>query len=161
MKKKVFILNRLEQVFGKVVTYAGILIIIFGIINLNNSVLAIMLILAGAILTFSFWATLIDNERKRVKFHFLLFGFIRIGRWIKITGEENLSVELFSRKYITYKRINIPLNINKADYRIYLSHSSGKFRIPLQKFKTKKQAEDSMAYYGGLLGMVTYKTQNI
>jgi len=94
----------------------------------------------GAFMAFPLLVVMIDCAGKGAKFHLMLFGLIPIGKWMHLSGEENMKVELYSRNYSTYSRANIPLDIKRADCRVFVLHLSGKFRVPLQKLKTKQEA---------------------
>ena len=105
-------------------------------------------------MAFSFSEAMIDYEGKRAKFQLMLFGLIPICKWIHLGGGENLKVELHSRNYSTYSRANIPLDIKRADYRVFVLHPYGKFRVPLQKFKTKQEAVAVANDFASKLGLV-------
>lgn len=155
MEKKLKEVNILEMFFGPVGSFAGIVIFISGIVMLYFSLKAIVLIVFGAFVGFTFNCTCIDYERKRVRFQVRLFGFIPIGKWIYVTGEEIIFVELYARRFRTYSRANIPIDVTRADYRIFFRDKEGKIKIPLKKFKTRAEAEYAQGEYEEKLGILT------
>lgn len=152
MEKKSVDKNMLDMVFGPSGSFAGIIIFIAGLVMIYYSLTALILAGFGAFVAFSFSGAMIDYERKRVKFQLMLFGLIPIGKWIQLSGEEQLKVELYSRNYRTYSRANIPVDIKRADYRVFILHPSGKFRFPLQKFKTRQEAAEAAHGFAIRLG---------
>jgi hypothetical protein len=152
MEKKSIEKNMLDMVFGPTGSFAGIIIFIAGLVMIYYSMTALIMAGFGAFVAFSFSGAMIDYDRRRVKFQLMLFGLIPLGKWIQLSGEENLKVELYSRSYRTYSRANIPLDIKRADYRVFILHPSGKFRFPLRKFKTRQEAVEAAQDIANRLG---------
>ena len=73
--------NKLDKTFGPVGSFAGIIILLFGIYACFYSWVGITTIVVGVFLAFTNTGTLIDFENRRLKFASNLFGFIPVGHW--------------------------------------------------------------------------------
>ncbi len=155
METKLREVNRLEMFFGPVGSFAGIFIFTAGMVMLYFSLKAIALIIFGAFVGFTFNCTCIYYEIKRVRFQVRLFGFIPVGKSVKIKGDEKLIVELYARRFRTYSRANIPIDVSGADYRVFLRDTEGKIKIPLKKFQTRAEAEHAKGEYEIKLGILS------
>lgn len=144
-------LNKLDKLFGPSGSFSGQIIFYAGIIMLYYSFMAVVLIVLGAFVGFSTEGIKIDFDNKKVKTLIILFGFLPFGKWIQIKGDERIVVKASGRTYRTYSMANIPLDIRASDYRVILKNPSEKFKIHLQKFKTKKDAEEMATSYARLL----------
>jgi hypothetical protein len=153
MKNHNFEINYFDRVFGPTGSFSGGIIFIAGLVMVYFYIYALFLIVFGAFVFFSIYRTVINFEHKKVKFSAMIFGFIPVGKWTLLSGEETLTVELYSRVYRAYSRANIPLDVTRADYRVFLKDPSGKFKIPLQKFKTRAEAEYAKGEYEKSLGI--------
>ena len=147
MKSQNFEKNYFDRIFGPTGSFSGGIIFIAGLVMVYFYISALFLIVFGAFVFFSRYRTVIDYENKRVKFSAMIFGFIPVGKWTLLSGDETLTVELYSRVYRAYSRANIPLDVTRADYRVFLKSPTGKFKIPLQKFKTRVEAEYAKGEY--------------
>jgi hypothetical protein len=134
-------LNRLNSLFGPAGSFAGLVILAAGVVTLYYSFNAIILILFGAFVGLSYEGTKIDFEKKRVKPLLLLFGFVPLGRWWKILGNESLHLIPSTQRYRTYSRSNRTTEISQSDYRLIMEIPLKSRRIVLQKFKDKKEAQ--------------------
>jgi hypothetical protein len=145
--------NKLEESFGPVGTTAGIVLFGAGIILTYFYLTGLILILIGAFVGFSSTSTLIDYEKKRVKFSNNLFGIIRIGQWHKIEPSMKIGLKESNLIWRSYSQGNRPFNVESNDYRIILFDSLNKEIMPIKKFNSKDLAKNELAEIGIKLGL--------
>ena len=76
--------NKLDQSFGPVGSFAGIVVFVAGLGAVYYSLYAVILALIGAFVCFSYSCTLIDLDKKRIRFSNNLFGVIKTDQWITV-----------------------------------------------------------------------------
>lgn len=145
--------NKLDMVFGPSGSAAGLFILIVGLVVSYNFIGGIVLVLAGAFMGFTSTSSLIDIERKRVKFSNNIFGIIKIGKWIDVTPEMSLRVIKSHKGYTTLSRSNRRLDIHVRDYRIVLIDKNNEEIKPLEKFNSLDEAKKELVLLNGELGL--------
>lgn len=125
--------KKLDQSFGPVGTFAGILVFIAGIASVYFSVYSLLLILIGAFVGFTYSSAEIDLDRKRVRFLNNLFGIIKTGTWINVKPEMKIGISRSKKIWRSYSRGNRELDIASEDYRLILFNSAGKKLMPVWK----------------------------
>jgi hypothetical protein len=145
--------NKFEKSFGPVGASAGIVLFVAGLILTIFHLLGLILVLIGAFLGFSSTSTLIDFEKKRVKFSNNLFGFIRIGRWLMIEPSMKIGIKESNVTWRAYSQGNRPLDIGNIDYRIILLDSGNKEIMPIKKLHSKDLAKIELGTIGNKLGL--------
>jgi len=118
--------NLLEKSFGPVGTSAGVLMFIVGVIATFNSFYGLILVFWGAFIGFTSTSTLIDFDRRRVKFSNNFFGIIRIGNWINIESDMKIGIKKSNKVWRAYSMSNRTLDIESKDFRIILYDSDDK-----------------------------------
>ena len=136
--------NKLDKVFGPVGSSAGIFLFVVGLITTTYSSLnelittrslltGLILVLVGAFIGFTSTSTLVDFNKRRLKFSNNLFGFISIGQWVVIQKDMKVGIEKSNEVWRAYSQTNRTLNIANNDYRLTLYDSDGKEIMPIQK----------------------------
>ena len=136
--------NKLDKVFGPVGSSAGIFLFVVGLITTTYSSLnglittrslltGLILVLVGAFIGFTSTSTLVDFDKRRLKFSNNLFGFIPIGQWVVIQKDMKVGIEKSNEVWRAYSQTNRTLNIANNDYRLILYDSDGKEIMPIQK----------------------------
>ncbi len=145
--------NKLDKVFGPSGTFAGYTIIVVGIIFAFHSIGSIILIIPGAFTAFSTTGTLIDTEKKKVKYYTSYFGLTKTGKWLdmNIFSEIRLSRSIIS--YRAYSRSNRQTETNKTGYRINFYSNSNKTRIPVMHCSDIQTARDEAEKISTLTGL--------
>ncbi len=145
--------NKLDKVFGPSGTFAGYTIIVIGIIFAFHSIGSIILIIPGAFTAFSTTGTLIDTEKKKVKYYTSYFGLTKTGKWLdmNIFSEIRLSRSIIS--YRAYSRSNRQTETNKTGYRINFYSNSNKTRIPVMHCSDIQTARDEAEKISTLTGL--------
>lgn len=128
--------NRLDKVFGATGTSAGIFLFIAGLIVLFFYISGLILMLLGAFIGFTSTSTLVDYDHSRIRFSNNIFGFIPVGKWIKITDEMTIGIRKSEVTWRTYSRSNQALDIDETDYRLFLFDADGQPILPVKKTAT-------------------------
>jgi hypothetical protein len=148
--------NKFEKSFGPVGTSAGVILFVAGIISVFFHLSGLILIFIGAFVGFSSTSTLIDYEKKRVKFSNNLFGIIRIGQWLKIEPSMKIGIKESNLTWSAYSQGNRPLDIEQHDYRIILFDSGNKEIMQIKKAKSIESAKIELETIGNKLGLSLY-----
>lgn len=132
--------NKLDTTFGPVGSSAGMFVFIAGIVLTWFYFSGVILVLIGAFVGFSYSSTLIDYEKKRVRFSNNLFGFIPTGKWIHIEPSMKIGMKESSQTYTSFSRGNRQLDIPVNDYRLVLFDCNNTEVMQLKKFASKEAA---------------------
>lgn len=146
--------NKLDKSFGPVGTSAGIFMLIVGIVVTFYSFTGLILVFIGAFVGFTSTSTMIDNDKKRIKFSNNLFGFIKTGQWIDIKPEMKLGLKKSNRVYRAYSRSNRTLDIDSKDIRLILYGADNKQIMPIKKFDSFDIAKVELKKSGNQLGLI-------
>lgn len=144
---------KLDKTFGPVGAIAGVTLFIVGIITLFYSMAGIFLIILGAFVGFTGTGTYIDFENKRIKYTNSIFGFIRVGHWIKIEPTMKLEIKKSNIAWRSYSQSNRTLDISEGDYRLMLHTNDSKELIPLIKAKSLSAANKELELMATQLGI--------
>ncbi|NMC99988.1 MAG: hypothetical protein GYA62_09735 [Bacteroidales bacterium] len=132
---------KLDKTFSKAGVSAGIFLIMAGLIATYFSLIGLILVVMGLFFGFTSTGTIIDFNKKRIKFSNNLFGIIPIGTWINIKQGMKLSIKKSKKKWRTYSRSNRTLDIEQHDFRLVLLDASGKELFAIEKFNTLDKAK--------------------
>jgi len=126
-----------EKIFGPVGSSSGYFLLIVGIYLIYKSSISlevgITLSFIGAFLGFSYTSTVIDYDKKRVKFLNNIFGIIPIGNWIVVDNEMNIRLKRSNKVWRAYSRGNRSTDISDKTYVLTLNNSKGKEIMELIK----------------------------
>ncbi len=148
--------NKFEKSFGPVGSFAGMVLFVAGLILIYFHFTGLILLLIGAFVGFSSTGTLIDYEKKRVKFSNNLFGIIRIGQWLNIEPSMKIGLKESNLTWRTYSQGNRSIDIVNNDYRIILFDSGNKEIIQIKKVNSKELAKIEIVTIGNKLGLNLY-----
>lgn len=132
--------NKLDKTFGPVGSVAGIVLFASGLILVWFSMSALLNILLGAFLGFTFSSTEIDLDEKKVRHSDVLFGMIKTGKWIAVRPEMKIGILKSRKTWRTFSMGNRELETPMEDHRLVLFTGAGKNRIPLKKFDSTEEA---------------------
>jgi len=145
--------NKIEKSFGPVGSFAGILIFVAGMILSFFYFSALILVVIGAFVGFSSSSTLIDYEKKRVRFSNNLFGIIKIGKWLNIEQSMKIGIKSSNVTWRSYSQGNRTLDVENKDYRIMLFDAGNKEILPIKKINSKDLAKIELETIGNRLGL--------
>jgi hypothetical protein len=133
--------NRLDKTFGPVGTSAGVILFVAGLVLTYSHLTGLILVLIGAFVGFSSTSTLIDYDKKRVKFSNNLLGIIRLGKWILIDPSMKIGIKDSNVTWRAYSRGNTALDITSKDFRIILLDAENREIMPVKKARSYDSAK--------------------
>jgi hypothetical protein len=136
--------NNQGKFFGPVQVYMGYIFIILGLCCVIYSSATLLLVIPGAFLTFTYNGTIIDTENKRVRPYTTLFGIIRTGKWIEVSGFSGFKIVKSNRRYTSYSRANIKLDLNVSDICLLLVNKNGRRKVVLNRYDNYEDARREM-----------------
>ena len=136
--------NNLDKPFGPMVSFAGIVMFIAGLVATYFALTGLILVFVGAFLGFTSTSTLLDTDKKRIKFSNNLFGILAVGQWIDIKPEMKVGLKNIQRGYRAYSRSNRMLDVHSKDIRIILYGADNKQIMPIRKFDSLDSAKTEL-----------------
>lgn len=136
--------NNLDKPFGPMGSFAGIVMFIAGLVATYFALSGLILVFVGAFLGFTSTSTLLDTDKKRIKFSNNLFGIIPVGQWIEIKPEMKVGLKNIQRGYRVYSRSNRMHDVHIKDIRIMLYGADNKQIMPVKKFDSLDSAKTGL-----------------
>ncbi len=136
--------NKHGKFFGPVQVYMGYVFIACGLLFLSYSLATILFLIPGAFMAFTSTGTIIDTENKKVRPYTNLFGFIRSGKWIETSEFCRFKIEKSNRRYTSYSRSNMQLDMNITDLSLLLTDKSGRKKVLINRFNNFEDARKEM-----------------
>lgn len=133
--------QKLDKSFGPIGVVAGITLFLVGIALVYFSLSGLFLILLSAFVGFTSTSTLIDIEKKRVKFSTNWFGIISTGKWVDITTGMKLGIKKSKKTWRAYSRGNRSIDMTDSDYRLILFNSENIEIVPIMKTESLESAK--------------------
>jgi hypothetical protein len=131
---------KLDKVAGPSGTFAGYVLLAVGILTVYFSLTALLLILLGAIMAFSYRGSEIDTTGKRYRSTLVLSGFYSVGEWVDFAGTDEFRIKKFKAKYTAFSRGNRQLDIPQSDFRVILLSENAKKEIHFAKYDSETEA---------------------
>ncbi|MBE0646659.1 MAG: hypothetical protein IH596_02625 [Bacteroidales bacterium] len=151
-------LYRLDKSFGPGGSFAGMVLVLVGIILIPFYWTGSILILIGAFVGFSGTGCEVDTKKQRVRACQLLFGLIRSGDWIGTDNFQGIRVVRTTRSYRTFSLSNRTMETKQEDYRVVLEAASPRSRIEVMKCSSKETAHEKAGELAKALGMKFLET---
>jgi hypothetical protein len=137
--------NKLDKSFGPVGSMAGSILFFAGLIVVFTSLLTgAFLILLGAFAGFSSTGTIIDTEKRRIRFLNNFFGIIPAGKWLPIEDSMKLGLKESNLTWTSYSKGNRALDIKNGDYRVVLYDEENHEIMEVSKSDTPESASAGM-----------------
>lgn len=133
------------MLFGPAGSFAGMIVLIAGIIMTFSSVAGLILVGIGAFTGLSFSGTIIDVGRRRINHSNYFLGFIRTGSWIPLESGMSLGILAKNTTWRTFSQSNRATDTTRNDFRIMLYGPGKNPLLPVRKFKTLEQAETELS----------------
>ena len=122
----------------------GYVFIAVGIFCAIYSPYIILFLIPGAFMAFTSTGTMIDIENKKVRPYTSLFGFIRTGKWIEVSGFSGFKIMKSNRRYTSYSRANVQLDMNISDIKLLLVNKNGTRKVVLNRYNNFEDARKDM-----------------
>ena len=136
--------NRLDKPFGPMGSFAGIVMFFAGLVATYFELSGLILVVVGAFIGFTSTSTLLDADKKRIKFSNNLFGIFPVGQWIDIKPEMKMGLKNINRGYRVYSRSNRMLDVHSKDIRIMLYGADNKQIMLIKKFNSLDSAKTGL-----------------
>ncbi|HCT30388.1 MAG TPA: hypothetical protein DIW31_06575 [Bacteroidales bacterium] len=145
--------NKLDKSFGPIGTISGVTMFAVGIILSFFSLSGIFLIVIGSFVGFSSTSTVIDYDKRRVRFNNNLFGIIKIGKWLDIEPSMKIGLRQSRRTWRAHSRGSRSVDITDKDYRIILFDSNCKQIMHLMKSASTDSAKAELELLSSQFGL--------
>lgn len=147
------IVNNLGKTFGPVGSFSGIIVFILGSVATFFSIASSILILIGALVGFTSEQAIIDPENKRVKYSNTLFGFIRTGKWINLSSDMKIGLNISKQNWTAYSQGNRSIDIDEKNLLITLYSANKRKIMPLKRIKSMDLAIEEIKSLKSLLDL--------
>lgn len=145
--------NKLDKSFGPVGSSSGYFLILAGLVATYTSLFGLILVVLGAFLGFTKTCTILNFEKRRVKFSEKLFGILPTGKWIDITPDMKIGIKESNMIWTAYSRSNRSIDIDSHDFRLVLFDAEGNEVMPLKKTDTPEAVFSAMETMCKALGL--------
>ena len=136
--------NNHGKFFGPSQVYMGYTLIVLGLTCSIYSLTTLLLVIPGAFVAFTFTGTIIDFENKKVRPYTNLFGIFRTGKWIAVSRFSGFKIMKSNRRYTSYSRGNVQLDMNISDISLLLINKNGTEKVILKRYKRFEEARADM-----------------
>lgn len=136
--------NKLDKSFGPVGSSSGYFLILAGLVATYTSLFGLILVVLGAFLGFTKTCTILNFEKRRVKFSEKLFGILPTGKWIDITPDMKIGIKESNMIWTAYSRSNRSIDIDSHDFRLVLFDAEGNEVMTLKKTDTPEAVFSAM-----------------
>ena len=143
-KQLTVINNNHGKFFGPVQVYMGYVFIAVGIFCAIYSPYILLFLIPGTFMAFTYTGTMIDIENKKVRPYTSLFGFIRTGKWIEVSEFSGFKIMKSNRRYTSYSRANVQLDMNISDISLLLVNKNGTGKVVLNRYNNFEDARKDM-----------------
>lgn len=136
--------NKIDNFMGSTARAAGYSLIIFGLIGTYFKWTGLILVIAGAFMSFTYEGTRIDFIKRRIKSYTALFGIMKFGKWLPVDSFTSFNIYRSRRSYTTYSRANLTLTEKNDDIRLAFLNKDKSRKIVINKYKSFSEARDEM-----------------
>jgi hypothetical protein len=132
----------------------GYVFIACGIIFSFYKLTAILFIIPGAFMAFTYTGVVLDTVNKKVKSYTTHFGVITTGKWISINGFNRFIIQRATRKYTSYSRGSVSFDMNISDIKLLLASPKGSKKLLIARYRSFEEAQKekddlSIILFGG------------
>lgn len=111
---------KLHKIAGPSGTFAGYILLIFGIISSIFVISGVVVLILGLFLSFGDYCSTIHAEKRRVKTGIKIFGWSISGKWIEIDDSYNTEISKSNGRYTVYSKGNRKLEIENKGFKIFV-----------------------------------------
>lgn len=150
--------NKIQKTFSGPLVFLGLTFLTIAVVFVLNYkwILGpLSFILAGFFL-FTYSGITIDTEKRMIKPYYMLFGFVKRGKWESLENYAGLTLIPMKKVYTLYSRSNRVSETEKKDFRVFLVTKSKKPAFAIKVCKTREDAQNSMDEFAIWLKMPVY-----
>lgn len=150
--------NKIEKTFsGTFIIMGSTFLFIAAILILNQQwILGVLSFLVAGFILFTFSGIEIDTEKRMIKPYYMVFGFLKRGKWESLENYRGLTLIPMKKIYTTFSRSNRKNSSTESDFRVYLVNKAKKPAFPLKSCKSREAAQNSMDEFSIWLKMPVY-----
>lgn len=126
------IINRFDKSFGPAGSFAGLVLVLAGIVVIFYSYTGLFVLLIGAFVAFTNTSVAIDTGNKRIKYSQNICGIFKMGRWIDIQPEMQIRIVQNNLVFRAYSLSNRRIESKSKRFKIILVTRNGQSDIPLK-----------------------------
>ncbi|MBC8314589.1 MAG: hypothetical protein ISR57_02705 [Bacteroidales bacterium] len=145
--------HTLDKAFGPTGSFAGLILVIVGVILIPFFWAGAILIIIGAFTGFTASGCEINTETRQVRQYHLLFGLFKTGKWQRLEGFSGLRVVQTRNSYRAYSLSNRSIVTTTQDFRVVLEAGTPQSRVEIQKCSTREDADEEARKLSETLGM--------
>jgi hypothetical protein len=142
---------KLHKMAGPSGTFAGYLLLIFGVITSFFVLSGIPVLIIGLYLSFGYFCSTVDADNRRVRSGIMLFGWAISGKWILIDDSYITEFRQIKTKHTVYSSSNRSLDLNQIVYQISLVSNSTSKKFVVAVFQDKQEADENVKIIEDLL----------
>lgn len=137
---------QLEKSFGPAGSFAGIVLLLAGVVVFFFDITGLLLLAIGAFVGLTNSATIVDYENRRVKLVLNLFGILPIGKWVKVHSSMKVGVKKSNRIWQTSSWSNRTTSLVTHCYTISLIDPNNRSTLPIKNVKSLMEARAAEDY---------------
>jgi hypothetical protein len=122
-----------------------------GIIFAFYRLSALMFLIPGTFMAFTYTGTVLDTANKTIKLYTTHFGLVTTGKWISIDGFNRFIIQRATRKYTSYSRGSVSFDMNVSDIKLLLANPKGSKKILIARYRSFEEAQKEKEDLGILL----------
>jgi hypothetical protein len=142
---------KLHKIAGPSGTFAGYVLLAFGIITSIFVLSGIVVLIIGFYLSFGYFCSTVDADNRRVRSGVMLFGWAISGKWIEIDDTYKTEIRKVKDRYTVYSSANRSLDMDQTDYKIFIFSTQHSKRISLAVFDNQAEAQEKVEVIRDLL----------
>lgn len=132
----------------------GYVFIVCGIIFSFYRLTALIFLIPGLFMAFTFTGSILDIEKKKVKSYTCLGGIITTGKWVPVNTFTHFIIQRATRKYSAYSRGSVRFDMNVSDIKLLMASHDSSQKILIARYNNfemaQKEKEDlSLIIFGG------------
>jgi hypothetical protein len=144
---------KLDAAFGPVGKIAGIILFLVGVGMMLLTLSGLFLLFLGALLGFTSTCTVVDYDKKRVKFADNICGIYKYGQWISVEQNMSLGIKRHKATWRAYSRSNRSLDTTIQDVRLVLYDANQREIMPILKSDSMEKAKVDLERVADRLGV--------
>jgi hypothetical protein len=132
--------NKLGKFFSPSASYGGYVFIACGIFASFYSPLALILLIPGLFMAYTYEGILIDTDKKKLRPYTSLFGIFTTGKWIDANQFTRFNIVKSTKQYTSYSRANMRFDMNISDIELLLINRNGTKKVIVNKYNNFEDA---------------------
>jgi hypothetical protein len=143
--------NKIENILPTAGIFAGYVLIVFGLIlSFKASILGVVILIIGAIMSFTYNGVQIDVQNKRIRNYTNCLGII-FGNWEGIEIYTDIAVLQINETSKAYSIGNVALTEKDKYYDVFLLNETHRIKFKIKRCLEKGLAVESAQYIASLL----------